>query len=109
VVFVFTAVIHEYEFVMAVPGLIGLQTLFWTIHAVAILVELRASRFLKTRFSLQVPTWLSRTLTAIVLYVSLFPFMTCMDAVVDLHADVGVWMVAQIREVLTLCQGLGLG
>ena len=85
-VFIFSSVIHEYVFIVALGwrGILGWQTSFFMLHGLVAIGGLGAGRHLIAR-GIHIPRSVKIALTFVFIYFSSLLFMHCMDALLIFH------------------------
>jgi len=81
---------HEYIFVSVDPRLLGIQLGFFAIQGLGGLGEQGLRRLFGVR---RRAPWLARAGSWAFVYFTTIPFMWCLEVVVDLHEDLGAWLV----------------
>ena len=96
-VFGTSGLLHEYLFLPIDRGVLGLQLGFFLIHGVGAIAAVALGRAFARLTGRKVPRYLAIPLTLAFIFLSMPPFIHCLDQVFDLHRGSGA-LVLKISE-----------
>jgi MBOAT, membrane-bound O-acyltransferase family len=95
-VFAVSGLLHEYLLVVAIPELIGRQFAFFGLHGLGAIAGAWLGRRYRAIAGHRVPRMLAIAATLGFVLLTAPIFIRCMDRIIDLHRDVGRWVVNRI-------------
>jgi len=95
-VFVFSGLVHEYFFLPFAPDLFGWQLTFFVLHGLGAIAGFRLGRTFQAVAGRRVPRPLAIATTLGFVLLTAPIFIHALDRVVDLHRDVGGWVLSKI-------------
>jgi len=97
-VFVFSGLVHEYFFLPFAPELFGWQLTFFVLHGLGAIAGFRLGRTFQAVVGRRVPRPLAIATTLGFVLLTTPIFIHALDGVVDLHRDVGGWVLRKIGK-----------
>jgi Membrane bound O-acyl transferase family len=95
-VFAISGIAHEYLFLPVAPELLGWQLTFFGIHGLGALAGIQLGRAFQVRTGRRVPRPLAIATTLAFVLATTPLFIHCLDAIVDLHRDLGGWLLRNL-------------
>ncbi len=92
-VFGTSGLLHEYLFLPIDRSLLGLQVAFFLIHGLGAIAAVALGRAFARFTGHGVPRSLAIPLTLAFVFVTMPPFIHCLDQVLDLHRGLGAWVL----------------
>lgn len=92
-VFGTSGLLHEYLFLPIDRGLLGLQLGFFLIHGLGAIAAVTLGRAFARIAGRKVPRHLAIPLTLAFVFLTMPPFIHCLDQVIDLHRGLGAWVL----------------
>jgi len=97
-VFAFSGLVHEYFFLPFAPDVFGWQLMFFVLHGLGAIAGFRLGRTFQAVAGRCVPRPLAIATTLGFVLLTTPIFIHSLDRVVDLHRDVGGWMLRTLGE-----------
>jgi hypothetical protein len=96
-VFAVSGLLHEYLMVPVAPDVLGWQFTFFGLHGLGAIGGTWMGRKYRAKVGRGVPRSLAIATTLGFVLVTAPIFIHCMDRIVDLHRDVGAWIIARVE------------
>jgi hypothetical protein len=96
VVFASSGLMHEYLFLPAVPEVLGWQLAFFMLHGLGSIVGFQFGRTFQAVLRRRIPRPIAIAATMGFVLLTAPVFIHALDRVVDLHRDVGGWVIKRI-------------
>jgi len=97
-VFAFSGLVHDYFFLPFAPDLFGWQLTFFVLHGLGAIAGFRLGRTFQAVAGRRVPRPLAIATTLGFVLLTAPIFIHTLDRVVDLHRDVGGWVLREIGQ-----------
>ena len=95
-VFAVSGLLHEFLFIVAVPEMIGRQFAFFGLHGLGALGGAWLGRQYRSIVGRRAPRALAIVATLGFVLLTAPIFIRCMDRIIDLHRDVGSWVLGPL-------------
>jgi hypothetical protein len=95
-VFTVSGVLHEYLFILIVPDLLGWQFAFFGLHGLGAISGVWLGRRYQVVSGRRVPRLLAIAATIGFVLATAPIFIHCLDRVLDLHRDLGGWVIRMV-------------